>query len=253
MTDFIYRLYYWPGLPGRGEFVRLLLEDAQLPYVDVARLPEAEGGGASAVRELVEDGVDCYAPPIFEFAPGKRIAQTANICQYLGVTHDLVHEDPFDRMLANQLQLTIADLVTEVHDTHHPIATGQHYEEQREAALLRAAVFRQERLPKYFGFFERTIASMHNTFLLGARCTYPDLSLWHVLEGVAYAFPKAHAAIMKEYPRLRALKDTVGAREGIAAYVASGRRMPFNERGIFRHYPELDGVVAEHDAAREVL
>jgi len=240
MTDFVYRLYYWPSLPGRGEFVRLLLEDAGIPYVDVARTSEDEGGGVQSVLALVKGGIDCFAPPILEYESGRHIAQTANICQYLAITHDLVHEDPFDRMLANQFQLTLADLVSEVHDTHHPISTSMYYEDQKDAALLRSAAFIEHRIPKFFGFFERTIASMKETYLLGERCTYPDLSLWHTLEGIEHAFPKAYAAHIVDYPRLRALRTAVGAREGIAAYVSSARRMPFNEHGIFRNYPELD-------------
>lgn len=236
-------LFYWPGLPGRGEFVRLLLEDAGAPYVDVARLPEAEGGGVPAILRLLRgehDGLLPLAPPILR-VDGLVLAQVANICQFLAPRLGLAPADEAGRLAAHQLQLTIADLVSEVHDTHHPIAVSQYYEEQKEAARARAAVFVAQRLPRFLGYFERVLTrNREGEGLVGAEPCYVDLSLFHALEGLAYAFPNAFAAAAAATPGLLALRERIRQRPRLAAYLASPRRLAFNEHGIFRRYPELD-------------
>ncbi len=231
-----YELYYWPTIPGRGEFVRLVLEEACAPYVDVARLPAEQSGGEDAILRLLADGdgVPPFAAPFLR-AEGTVLAQTANICLYLARRHGLVR--PEAELLANQLQLTVADAVSEAHDTHHPISAGLYYEDQRPAARRRAKAFVNERIPKFLGYFERVIAGSGGTFLLGAFC-YADLAVFQLVEGLRYAFPRAMARVSA--PRLDASCAEVRARPRIAAYLASDRRLPFNENGIFRHYPELD-------------
>ena len=234
-----YELYYWDGIQGRGEFVRLALEEGGADYVDVAR--EADGEGAM-LRLL--DGADVEHPP---FAPpylkaGELlIAQTANILLYLGPRHDLAPAAEAGRLWAHQLQLTIADLVDEVHDTHHPIASSLYYEDQRPEAQRRTADFLTSRAPKYLGYFEKVLT--HNKtgeYLVGANLTYPDLSLYQVVAGLRYAFPRAMARLEPNCPRVVALHDRIAARPRIAVYLSSARRIAFNEHGIFRHYPELD-------------
>jgi glutathione S-transferase len=235
-----YELYYWPSIQGRGEFVRLALEAADADYVDVAR----RSAGVSAMLRLM-DGKTVERPP---FAPpflkaGKLlIGQTANILAFLGARHGLAPASPAGRLWAHQLQLTIADLVDEAHDTHHPIASSLYYEDQRPEAKRRAADFLDERAPKYLGYFERVLAQnpAGDKHLVGARLTYPDLSLFQVVAGLRYAFPRAMARLEKRHRRVSALHDRVAARPRIAAYLGSPRRIAFNEQGIFRHYPELD-------------
>lgn len=235
-----YELYYWPSIQGRGEFVRLALEEADADYVDVAR----SGSGMSKMMRLL-DGTKVerppYAPPVLK-AGKLLIGQTANILLYLGARHGLAPAAEPGRLWAHQLQLTVADLVKEAHDTHHPIASGLYYEDQKPEAKRAAAEFIAERIPKYLGYFEGILAKQRGrrTFLLGARLTYPDLSLFQVVAGLRYAFPRAMARIEKKHRRVAALHDAVAARPRIAAYLASDRRIPFNEDGIFRHYPELD-------------
>lgn len=240
-----YALYYWPWIQGRGEFVRLALEDAGAPYVDVARRPEAEGGGAAAVVERLarEDaGTPPFAPPVLE-AEGLVLSQTPAITRFLAEREGLAPREEGERRRADALALTIADFVLEVHDTHHPLGAPLHYEEQREEAARRAAVFREQRMPKLLGYFERVLAqnaASEGRALVGAETSYVDLSIFQVLEGLAHAFPNAWSRAAGEIPRLRALRERVAARPGIAAYLASERRIPFNQQGIFRHYPELD-------------
>ncbi|NUO74266.1 MAG: glutathione S-transferase [Frateuria sp.] len=231
-----YELYYWTGIQGRGEFVRLALEDAGAEYVDIAREhgdkamePFLEGEHAEALP---------FAPPFLK-AGHLLIAQTAAILDYLGQHLRLVPEGEARRIHANQLQLTIADLVTEVHDSHHPIAAGLYYHDQKPEAARRAADLRQHRLPKYLGYFERVLERADGRHALGAH-SYVDLSLFQLLAGLDYAFPHAMARLRPRLPRLAALAEEVAARPRIAAYLASPRRLPFNESGIFRHYPELD-------------
>jgi glutathione S-transferase len=235
-----YELYYWAGIQGRGEFVRLALEEAAADYVDVAR--EADGEGAM-MRLL--DGEEVERPP---FAPpylkaGRLlIGQTANILFYLGPRHDLIPASEVGRLWAHQLQLTIADFVDEVHDTHHPIASSLYYEDQRPEAKRRTAEFLKSRVPKYLGYFEKVLErnKARGGHLIGVKLSYPDLSLFQVVAGLCYAFPRAMSRVGPSYPRAVALHDTVAARSRIAAYLASNRRIAFNQHGIFRHYPELD-------------
>jgi len=236
-----YELYYWSSIQGRGEFVRLALEEADADYVDVARQP---GGEAEMMRLMESEEVrrPSFAPPFLK-AGALLIGQTADILLYLGGQHSLAPVAEAGRLWVHQLQLTIADLVDEAHDTHHPIASSLYYEDQRNEALARAADFRRSRMPKYLGYFERVLTRNHarGGHLVGARLSYPDLSLFQVVAGLRYAFPRAMAALEPNYPRVVALHDRIAARPRIAAYLGSDRRIPFNRHGIFRHYPELDG------------
>ena len=236
-----YELYYWPSIQGRGEFVRLALEEAAADYVDVAR----EKGGTSRMMRLMEGATVArppFAPPFLK-AGRLLVGQTANILLFLGGRHGLAPKDEAGRLWTNQLQLTLADLVVEAHDTHHPIAAGLYYEDQKPAARRRAEDFHRNRIPKFLGYFERVLERnpRGDRWLVGARLTYADLSLFQVVEGLTYAFPRAMRRHAKRHPKLVALHDRVAARRRIEAYLASERRIPFNEDGIFRHYRELDG------------
>lgn len=245
MTKAVYRLYYWPQIQGRGEFVRLVLEDAGAAYVDVARLPESEGGGMPALLDLLQrsdTGTPPFAPPVLQDGE-VFIAQTATICRYLGTRHGLAPEDEAGRWQAEHLQLTIADFVDEIHDTHHPIAGALYYEDQKPESLRRAASFRDERLPKFLGYFERVLQRNEGAdgrWLVGSNCSHVDLSLFQIVAGLGYAFPNALGALKDSHPLTIALHDRVAARPNTAAYLTSERRIPFNEHGVFRHYRELD-------------
>jgi glutathione S-transferase len=238
-----YQLYYWPDAQGRGEFVRLSLEEAGAAYRDVAR-ELGRGAGVGALLRFL-DGRNLKRPPFappFLQAGRLLIGQTANILQYLGSRHGLAPKDESGRIWTHQLQLTLADLVGEVHDTHHPVAASLYYEDQKKEARRRTADFLQERLPKYLGYFEQLLAKNARGahFLAGTKLTYVDLSMFQVMSGLSYAFPRAMKKSARRYPRLLTLRDRVQERPRIAAYLASARRIPFNEEGIFRHYQELD-------------
>jgi glutathione S-transferase len=236
-----YELYYWPTIQGRGEFVRLALEDAGADYVDVARVPKR--GMAAMMRFMESRSIEHspFAPP-FVKAGKLLIAQTANILLYLGPRLDLVPKSEPSRLWAHQLQLTIADWVSEVHDTHHPIAGSLYYEDQKAEAKRRAADFTAARMPKYFGYFEQILKRNGGgkKYLLGKNSSYVDLSMFQMIEGSRYAFPRAMSRLEAKYPRLVALHDGVSTRPRVAAYLQSNRRIPFNQEGIFRYYPELD-------------
>lgn len=238
-----YELYYWDGLQGRGEFVRLALEEAQAPYIDVARGHKKSGQGQAAMTSVLNSKTEPHIPfaPPFLKDGDLIISQTANILLYLGPRLGLSPDSDL-RYVVHGLQLTIADMVTEVHDTHHPIASGQYYEEQKAPAKARATDFLAHRLPKFMHYFERVLAQNPHgdAHLVGAALTYVDLSMFQLIEGLHYAFPRATAHFAAQYPRLAALRTAVAARPDIAAYLASERRLPFNETGIFRHYAELD-------------
>jgi glutathione S-transferase len=239
-----FELYYWDGLQGRGEFVRLALEEARADYVEVARGDEASGQGTGAMLAVMRSRSEScppFAPPFLRDGD-LLISQTANILFYLGPKLGLAPADENLRYVANGLQLTIADVVTEVHDTHHPIASGLYYEEQKDAAKLRAHDFIDHRLPKFMRYFERVLQQNPegDAHLVGAALTYVDLSMFQLIDGLHYAFPKATRHFGEHYPLLAALHDAVAARPNIAAYLSSERRLVYNESCIFRHYPELD-------------
>jgi len=231
-----YELYYWSGIQGRGEFIRLALEDAGAEYIDVAR-----ERGDEAMQAFLQgqcEGALPFAPPFLQ-AGHLLIAQTAAILDYLALPLGLVPEGEARRIYATQLQLTVADLVAEIHDSHHPIASSLYYEDQRAEAQRRAADLRQTRLPKYLGYFEQVLARADGRHALGAH-SYVDLSLFQLMAGLDYAFPRAMSRLRQDVPRLCALAEEVAQRPRVAAYLASPRRVPFNEQGIFRHYPALD-------------
>jgi len=239
-----YELFYWPTIQGRGEFVRLALEEAGAPYVDVARRPEAEGGGVKTMMKLLHaPGMAPFAPPFLRMG-SLVVAQTANILLYLAPRHALVPDDEASRLHANQLQLTISDMVAEVHDTHHPVGPGLYYEDQKPEARRNAESFVRERIPKYLAHFERATQGGSGPYLFGTDVSYVDLSLFQLLQGLGYAFPRATASAAKKVPGLVQLCDRVRARPRIAAYLASSRRLAFNEDGIFRRYPELDAAAS---------
>lgn len=235
-----YELYYWPGLQGRGEFVRLALEEAGAAYVDVARVDGVE----AMMRMWDGPGIDTpsFAPPFLK--SGKRIiGQTANILAYLGERHGLAPKAEAGRLWTNQIQLTISDLVFEAHETHHPLGSDFYYEDQKRESKRRAEGFRQNRIPRFLEWFETILARnpKSDRHLVGGRLTYADLSLFQCVAGLRYAFPKAMDKLEPQYERVVALHDAVAGRPAIKAYLASDRRVDFNEDGIFRRYPELDG------------
>jgi glutathione S-transferase len=238
-----YELYYWPGIPGRGEFVRLALEAADAPYVDVAR-ERGKGQGVAAMTQLLRSQSYAklpFAPPILRDGD-LVISHVANILMHLGPKLGLVPLDESSRVFANGLQLTITDFVAEVHDTHHPISSALYYEDQEAAAKANAAAFLVNRMPKFLGYFERTLTVNPDgpAHSVGDALSYVDLSLFQLVEGLHYAFPRATANIAADYPHLHAVAATVKSRPRIAAYLKSPRRLTFNESGIFRHYPQLD-------------
>ncbi len=239
-----YELYYWPSIQGRGEFVRLALEAGAAEYVDVARQPESQGGGIAALQRFLKDAPGAllpFAPPFLK-AGDLVIAQTANILFYLGPRLGLAAPDEAGRLAEHQLQLTVTDVVAEVHDTHHPIASSLYYEEQKPEALRRSRDFVGRRMPKYLGYFERVLERnpSNSGYLVGAALTCADTSMFQVIEGLRYAFPRAMAGLERSCPRLVALRDRVASHPRISAYLASPRRIAFNAQGVFRHYPELD-------------
>ncbi|WP_458760320.1 glutathione S-transferase [Afipia sp. TerB] len=232
-----YELYYWPSIQGRGEYVRLALEEAGADYVDVARRAD----GTSKMMAMMGDARNAtppFAPPFLK-ARKLVIGQTANILLYLGARHGLAPKAEAGRLWVHQLQLTIADFVVEIHDTHHPLGPTLYYEDQRPAAKRRTAEFWDERVPKFLGYFEGLI-DRNGPYLTGRRLTYVDLSLFQIVEGLRYAFPRAMKRFEREVPGVITLRDRVAGRPNIADYLASERRIDFNEDGIFRRYKSLD-------------
>jgi len=232
-----YALYYWPSIQGRGEYVRLALEDAGADYDDVAR----RGNGMGTMMKMMEmdKGTPPFAPPFLK-AGSLVIGQTANILLYLGARHGLAPKAEAGKFWVHQLQLTIADFVLEIHDTHHPLGPSLYYEDQRAPAKKRTDEFWKQRVPKYLGYFEDLLERNGGAYVTGRRVTYADLSLFQIVEGLRYAFPKRMKAFEREIPGLIELRDRVTERPNIKAYLASERRIPFNEEGIFRRYKALD-------------
>ena len=233
-----YDLWYWPGIQGRGEFVRLVLEGASIAYRERAR----EAGAEALIKDMHgRGGFGPFAPPYLvdgDFA----IAQVAHILAYVTDQQGLGSGDLHTDLQLIQLQLTVTDLVAEVHNVHHPLGADKYYHEQKDEALDAATSFRNARLPKYLGYFETALGANGGPFVLGAEWSHVDTSLFQLVEGLSYALPKRMAALRADYPRLHAVRDAIAAIPSIAAYLASPRRIAFNEDGIFRHYPELDAA-----------
>jgi glutathione S-transferase len=240
----MYELHYWPGIQGRGEFVRLALEYAGAKYIDVARTDESHGGGEDALMKRMQSA-DLQHPP---FAPpwlkvgDQLIGQTANILLFLGRRHELAPKDETGELWTHQLQLTMADFVVEIHDVHHPIGSGLYYEDQRDEAQRRARDFRENRVPKFLRYFATVLQRnpAGDAYLVGRELTYADLSLFQVIAGLRYAFPRLMRSIEKDFPKVVELHDRVAIEPRLASYFGSTRRIAFNSEGIFRHYPELD-------------
>ena len=231
-----YELYYWPNIQGRGEYVRLALEEVGADYVDVAR----GARGMAAMMKLMDEGTTPpFAPPFLK-AGRLVIGQTANILLYLGSRHGLAPKTEAGRLWVHQLQLTVTDFVLEIHDTHHPLGPSQYYEDQRAAAKKRTSEFWDQRVPKYLGYFERLLKDNGGAYVTGRRLTYIDLSMFQLVEGLRYAFPNRMKAFERKIPGLVELRDKVAARPNIKAYLDSDRRIAFNEDGIFRYYKPLD-------------
>ena len=233
-----YDLWYWPTLQGRGEFVRLALEAAGVPYRDRAR----DEGTDALVADMARRGPrGPFAPPYLDTGE-LVIAQAAHILTWLSDRHGFGAADEGVALWLIQLQLTITDVVAEVHNVHHPVAAMAYYDEQKPEAARAAAQFREERLPKFLGYFEAAAGAIDGDWIGGAQWSHVDTSLFQLVEGLRYMFPERMAAIEGDYPRLLAVHDAVAALPGVAGYLASDRRIAFNEDGIFRHYPELDAA-----------
>lgn len=233
-----YDLWYWPSIPGRGKFVRLPMEAAGIPYHDRAR----EDGPEALVADMAaRTGRTAFAPPYIAL-DGLVVSQLACILMFLGERHDLAPSNMADRLWLNQVQLTIADMVAEVHNVHHPVSVGARYEEQTPEAVRAAEQFRAQRMPKYLRWFEHDAGTNPGEWLIDHRWTYADCSLFQLVEGLRYMFPRRMATLEPSFPRLTAIHDQVAELPGVRAYLKSNRRIAFNEDGIFRHYPELDAA-----------
>jgi len=239
-----YRLYYWPQIQGRGEVVRLALEEAGADYIDVAREQDTDEDSRNVILNILNDNSlmrPPFAPP-FLLDGELMVAQAANILHYLAPRIGLAPVDEAERLFAHQIQLTVTDLLMEVHDTHHPVSNALYFEDQVEESKRRSAGFIQNRIPKHMAYYEKILTNNQETggWLIGRNLTYPDLSMFQVVEGLRYAFPRAFAELEDSYPNMMALHAAVAARPNTAAYLDSSRRIPFNTMGVFRYYPELD-------------
>lgn len=234
-----YDLWYWPGVQGRGEFVRLPMEAAGIAYRDRARTDGDAAMMADMEQRAGRGGP--FAPP-YLVADGVAVAQVANILLFLGDSHDIAPKAAAERYWLHQLQLTIADMVAEVHNVHHPVAVSAYYDDQKAEAARAAAQFRDERMPKFLRHFEAAAKSRPGDWLIGGRWSYADCSLFQLVEGLRNMFPERMATLERDCPGLLRIHRLVSELPGIRDYLRSDRRIAFNTDGIFRHYPELDAA-----------
>ncbi|KAK3723430.1 hypothetical protein LTR37_001682 [Vermiconidia calcicola] len=251
-----YELLYHPGVPGRGEPIRLLLEAAGVPYNDIAN---QEKNGYDTVQKICMNKAlesDNGNPPVFSppalRVPGAGkdgkalvISQTPNILSYLGDRTGMAGDEQ-EKYWVAQLALTALDLANEVHDSHHPIAVAKYYEEQKEESKGKSKDIRENRFPKFFSYFQRTLqgnkerGGVEGKYMVGKQLTYADTTIWQVLDGCMFAFPKEMEARKEEFPDLlQGFYESVKSEKGLKEYLASDRRLEYS-MGIFRQYPELD-------------
>ncbi|KAK4058824.1 hypothetical protein OIO90_000270 [Microbotryomycetes sp. JL221] len=252
-----FEVVYHAGIPGRAEFVRLMFEATGVTYRDAPQ----------------EDGQDCIIPyvtgnfadhdknPLPFAVPVLRhndvvISQVPNIVLYLSSRLPPIDLDGESTNTAQtpaplhdlstfhwlEQLMTILDMNNEVHETHHPIDIRLYYEDQKAEAQKRAQAFREARIPKFLGNFENNIKK-HTSGFLNEKVSPADLALFHMVEGILFAFPERINQVKSEFPHVFKLRDTIKSSRRIQAYINSGRRIPFNNYGIFRHYTELDGEV----------
>jgi glutathione S-transferase len=233
-----YDFWYWSTIPGRGEFVRLTLEACGIPYRDRARIDGDEALMADMERH---DAGPAFAPP-YLVTDGRTVAQTANILFYLSERHECGPTGMKPRYWLAQVQLTIMDMAAEAHDVHHPVGPDLYHEQQQAESLRAAHGFRQQRIPKYLTYFERALAADPGDWLTTGRWSYADLSLFHLIAGLRYAFPLRMTTLMPSFPRLADLHDRVVALPELRDYLGSDRRLAFTNEDVFRHYPELDAA-----------
>ncbi|KAI0012376.1 glutathione S-transferase protein-like protein [Xylariaceae sp. FL0662B] len=242
-----YELIYYTGVPGRGEHVRLMFEEAGAPYEDTQFL------SFDKARETVTHWLGAgghgnpkyFAPPLFKHGD-LVMSQTPNILLYLGPKLGLAGSREDDVYRVNALALTALDgLCNEVHDSHHPIAVMLPYEDQKEESLRRSQYWIKNRLLTHLEYWQKALVGDKETggpWLLGTTLTYADLVLFQCLDGTTYAFPNAmkQARESGKYDRVFELWEAVKARPNIAAYLGSNRRQKYQDWGIYRHYPDND-------------
>lgn len=248
-----YKLLYHPGLPGRGEYIRLAFEATSTPYTDVSNTSQAGIGevyGTLSPQSLGEGlNPPKFAPPMLRVGGAGPngsdllISQTSNVLLYLGRKLGLSGESEAEGYWVNEVVLTGLDFCNDCHDTHHPIATGMFYEDQKDEALKKASDFRENRIPKFLGYFERVLrgngARAQGKYLVGKGLTAADLVVWQVVDGVRYAFPKEMEARMKEFEGVWEFYESLKGESWLEEYLASERRLKYGD-GIFRYYKELD-------------
>ncbi|KEY69018.1 hypothetical protein S7711_03320 [Stachybotrys chartarum IBT 7711] len=243
-----YELIYWPSAPGRGEPVRLLFEEAGVPYADTAkdagRAVETIQGLMAAEHLGDDSNPPVFAPPLLRHGD-LLINQLPNILLYLAPKLGLAPAAGPAVYHLNAIVLTLLDgFVNELHETHHPIATSQYYDDQKPEAKKRSKSYREERLPRFLGYAQRLLdakTSGDGPWLYGGSLTYADLVLFQGIHGTKYAFPKTVEKLQKsgKYDGVFALFDAVQERPNIKAYMASDRRVDYSQ-GIWRYYPELE-------------
>lgn len=124
---------------------------------------------------------------------------------------------------------------------------GHYYEDQKTEALRFSKEFRKDRIPKFFGYFNKALKynkakGASGKYLVGDKLTYADTTLFHVIDGVSYAFPTRVEELKAEgagFEELWAFYEGIKAEENIKSYLESDRRLAY-KNGIFRYYAELD-------------
>nr|ACM44934.1 sigma-class glutathione S-transferase [Laternula elliptica] len=215
-------LYYWPGFKGRAEFVRLVFEEAGIPYL------ESNQGVADSIIKGEIGGYPVMMPPVV--AKGDfRLGQTQMICQYLAGKYGLAPKGEEDKIHAEQVCASMYDYLTEGYGAFHGAKPGVKYADQKEEAQRYIDRVVQQRLPRYLKHFETVLAA--NTagtgFLFGDSISHADLALFHIMNATEFQFPEVYKSA--DYiPLLKAHRDRIASRPNIVAYTQSERCKPFS-------------------------
>jgi len=226
----MWQILYWPAKDadgkvaagaGRAEYLRVLFEEAGVPYQDVTA-----GLRAFFWQNLEAQPYPALAPPAIR-KNNFILGQTAVCAKRLAMEFGFYPTDEDDAAHAEQIVTTVHEYIAEGRSAFHPVKNTMSYHDQKEEAKPYIAAFKADRLPRYMTNFERFLKANRGGggFFVGDSLSYVDLQVMVMLQVTRSQFPDAWEAL-----DAKLLKDHLAqmeARPRIKAYLLSDRKQPF--------------------------